>query len=470
MANTLLQDRQDRVARIEQLSKRKEVLVGEADIIHKAVAAATPARGMTKEERTQFEEKISEIENINETLKLEERMTNAYSDSPKGKVEVHDNWTDKPNLFGYEAKPGETEKQRSLRLAIGFGEQLQKVKEAAIIQSSGAGGVVDPRLFELQRRAVAAGSSEAVPADGGFLIAPDFSSEVLMIAHQTGQVFTRTRKLPISQATNILRIPGIDEQSRVDGSRFGGVLMRWENESDALVGSKPKFRIIDLVTKKLTGLYYSTNELLADAAALGAIITMAFGQEMGFKMDDATIRGTGAGEPQGFLNSASLVTVAKESGQAATSLVLANVRKMWARMWPSSRPNSVWLINTDVEAVLYDLVIQGTNSGVYPVYLPPGGISGLPYGTLLGRPVIVIEQADTLGTLGDITLVDLSQMIMVDKGDMQSAVSMHVQFLTDQMTYRWIYRVDLQSQWHTALTPFKGTNTLSPFVALASRT
>jgi HK97 family phage major capsid protein len=104
-----------------------------------------------------------------------------------------------------------------------------------------------------------------------------------------------------------------------------------------------------------------------------------------------------------------------------------------------------------------------------PVYLPANGISGQPYGTLFGRPVIPVEYADTLGTEGDITLADYSQYVLADKGGVQTASSMHVAFLTDEMVFRFIYRVDGEPIWHAALTPFKGSNTLSPFVTLATR-
>jgi len=44
-----------------------------------------------------------------------------------------------------------------------------------------------------------------------------------------------------------------------------------------------------------------------------------------------------------------------------------------------------------------------------------------------------------------------------------------VAFLTDEMVFRFIYRVDGEPIWNAPLQPFKGSNTLSPFVALASR-
>ena len=101
--------------------------------------------------------------------------------------------------------------------------------------------------------------------------------------------------------------------------------------------------------------------------------------------------------------------------------------------------------------------------------MPPGGLSGAPYGTLYGRPVIETEFNETLGTVGDIVLADWSQYKLADKGAVQTASSMHVQFVTDQMAFRFIARYDGQSTWQAALTPYKGTNTVSPFIALATR-
>ena len=127
-----------------------------------------------------------------------------------------------------------------------------------------------------------------------------------------------------------------------------------------------------------------------------------------------------------------------------------------------------WFINQDIEPQLLALDFPVGTGGI-PAYLPPGGLSQSPFGTLLGRPIIPVEYASTLGTVGDISLVDLSQYIMIDKGGIQAAESMHVQFLTDQMAYRWVYRVDGQPAWRTALTPANGSATQSPFVTLATR-
>jgi HK97 family phage major capsid protein len=89
---------------------------------------------------------------------------------------------------------------------------------------------------------------------------------------------------------------------------------------------------------------------------------------------------------------------------------------------------------------------------------------------LLGKPVFEIEQAAGVGTVGDVILADLNEYIVGDKGGVNAASSIHVQFVTDQTAFRWIYRCNGEPIWHSPLTPYKGTSdTLSPYVALATR-
>jgi HK97 family phage major capsid protein len=87
----------------------------------------------------------------------------------------------------------------------------------------------------------------------------------------------------------------------------------------------------------------------------------------------------------------------------------------------------------------------------------------------MGRPVIPVEYCSTLGTVGDIVLADLSQYIVIDKGGVQTAESIHVRFAYDERTFRATYRIDGQPWHRSAITPANGSNTQSPFVALATR-
>jgi HK97 family phage major capsid protein len=351
-------------------------------------------------------------------------------------------------------------KDHTKKIWTSSGEFLQAVRNA-----SQPGGKIDNRLLINN---AASGAGEQVPSDGGFLVGQDFATQLLQKTYDTGILAPRCTKIPISAGSNGLVANGVDETSRKDGSRWGGIQSFWENEADAFTGKKPKFNRLELKLKKLTGLCYATDELLQDSTALEAVVSQAFADEFGFKLDDAIINGKGAGMPLGFMNSDALVTVTKETGQAAGSILLANLIKMYSHMWSRSKANAVWLINQDIIPQLYTLNISVGNNA-YPVYMPPGGVSGEPYGTLFGRPVIEIEQANTLGTVGDINFVDLSQYMLIDKGGINAATSIHVRFLYDESVFRFIYRVDGQPIWKTSLQPYKGSNALSPFITLATR-
>lgn len=223
---------------------------------------------------------------------------------------------------------------------------------------------------------VASGMNESNPTDGGFLVQQDFVTDILKRTYETGILASRVRKIPISANSNGLKIKAVDDDSRANGSRWGGVQAYWENEADQIAASKPKFRTMDLSLKKLTGLCYATDELLQDASALEAVLKEAFAEEFGFKIDDAILNGNGAGEPLGILNSGSLVAIPKENGQTE-KITVANLVKLWNRLWARSRANSVWFINQELEAFLYTLTL-----GDKPVYIPAGGLSEKPYATL----------------------------------------------------------------------------------------
>lgn len=338
-----------------------------------------------------------------------------------------------------------------------FGEQLNAIRANA------AGKPTDPRLSMV---AAAQGAGEAVDADGGFLVQQDFAREILQIMHGQGQIIGRVTDIPV--AGNGIRIPGVNETSRATGSRWGGVQGYRVEEGSAPTASRPKFRMIELRLRKYAALGYASDELLEDAAALGAIMTQAFAEELLFLVEDDIVEGAGANAPLGVLNAACTVSVSKETGQAAATIVYENIVKMWARMWARSRFNAVWTINQDCEPQLHTMSLAVGTGGV-PVYLPAGGAADLPFGRLYGRPVIPVEYNATLGTVGDIVLNDFSQYITISKGGVRQDQSMHVAFTTAEQAFRAILRKDGQPKWNAAMTPYKGTATLSPFITLATR-
>jgi HK97 family phage major capsid protein len=82
---------------------------------------------------------------------------------------------------------------------------------------------------------------------------------------------------------------------------------------------------------------------------------------------------------------------------------------------------------------------------------------------------VPIEFCSTIGDLYDIVLGDFSQYLLIEKGGVEEAESIHVRFLYDESCYRFIARNNGQPMHDSPITPLNGSNTLSPFVALAER-
>jgi len=105
--------------------------------------------------------------------------------------------------------------------------------------------------------------------------------------------------------------------------------------------------------------------------------------------------------------------------------------------------------------------------GDMPVYQPD--FRGNPFGALFSLPIVPVEFCETLGSLGDIVLADWSEYLLITKGGVEEAESIHVKFLTDETAFRFIMRNNGQPLHDQPITPLKGSNTLSPFVMLAAR-
>jgi HK97 family phage major capsid protein len=302
-----------------------------------------------------------------------------------------------------------------------------------------------------------------VPGDGGFLIPERLRSEILSLALENSIVRSRARVLPMDSLR--LPIPMVDATSNVS-SVFGGIVCYWTEEGGTMTESQATFGQLTLEAKKLTGYAEVPNELLADAVAFGSFFDQVFPEAMSWYEDDAFISGTGTGQPKGFLNASSAVTVAKESGQAAATIVWENIVKMYARMLPSSHNNAVWIVSPDTFPQLATMALN-VGTGGSAIWLQNG--AGDAPMTILGRPVIVSEKVSQLGTAGDINYVDLSYYIIGDRQIMSATSSPHFKFSSDKTAFKITERVDGRPWLQSAITPKNNGSTLSPFVQLATR-
>ena len=338
-----------------------------------------------------------------------------------------------------------------------LGEQLMAIRNAAR-----PGGVVDERLLQVNNDVK--GSQSKVDEDGGYAIQEDFAKNILESAVTTGQILSRVTTYTISSNANSMRYMTADESDLGNGTVFGGVQMHWAQEGGTVPSSKPQFRETKIDLEKMMGFAYATEELLQDAAFMNSYYGRAFTLASERLLEGAIIDGDGAGKPLGILNSDATIAVPKASGQEAGTITTDNILSMWQRGLYRNRSSMIWLAHPDCE-----LQFQKLTLGETPIWMPEGGLADAPYQRILGRPVIYDDNCAAIGSKGDVMLVDLSRYILVKKGTARQDWSMHVEFLTDQMCFRMVLRVNGAPDT-TKKIKLKNTQLeRSPFVTLDER-
>lgn len=316
------------------------------------------------------------------------------------------------------------------------------------------------------RAATTGHMEESELATGGYLVPEEFRAELQ--AMQLEKSIVRSRATTIPMSVNTVRIPVVDVSSHAS-SFFGGVTIYRPDEAAAITASRPKLGRVELNLHKLTGLVYVTSELLDDSPiSLEPLLKGMFAQAIAFTEDADYLMGGGSNEPMGAVNAANpaLVSVTRTTSSEVNWDDIVNI---WSRCHPACLANAVWVANIDTFPHLATMSMPVGTGGV-PVWLPAQGAAGTPFGTLMGKPLLLTEKLNTLGTTPDIALIDFSQYWVGQKsgGNLKFASSIHVSFTTDETAFRFVMRYDGQPSWLNALTPHKGSNTLSPFVTLAT--
>lgn len=298
--------------------------------------------------------------------------------------------------------------------------------------------------------------SENDPGSGGFLVPEEMRSTLLSLALE--QSVVRSRATVITMSTLTTKIPFVDETTH-SGSVFGGMVFYWIGESASISPTNATFGNVKLEANKLVGGARVPNELWADAPALRTWLEANAPRGLAFYEDQAFVNGNGVGQPLGFLQSPAVIQASRAG--ANTTIAIADLAGMYARMLPSSLGNAVWLVNQTALPQLFTL-----NATNYPMGIV--NFANGPMTTLLGRPMIVTEQMPALanGSGNEIMFADLSYYLVGDRQAVSLDYSPHSRFMNDETELRLIERVDGRPWIQSALTPLHG-DTLSPFVGLA---
>jgi HK97 family phage major capsid protein len=346
-----------------------------------------------------------------------------------------------------------------------FGDWLVKVAKACVGRTCDA--IQASRDLEREYgttiapwQKAALGESSGVT--GGYTVPPDFYTQLLAIAAEDNFFRQRAFVQPMGSAT--LQFPYLDIttiQAAGVSPFFGAVQAYWTAEAQTRTETEPQFKMMELKANELSGYSVSSNVLLQDAAfGLEKFLYTLFGKAVAWYEQFAFLQGNGVGKPLGVLNAPATLVVNRNTGN---TVKYVDVATLFSKLLPASVSRAVWTITPTVIPQLLQLQ-DGANRAIF-ISIDQGAVKP-PIWKLLGLPVQITEMMPALGTKGDVALIDCSNYVIGDRMALEIAASEHVNFLKNQMTWRFVQRVDGQPWMDKPVTLQDGTTQVSPFVVL----
>ena len=367
---------------------------------------------------------------------------------------------EKPEDVETRTIPAVPAEHKKLNLYRNVGEQLKSIRQFAMT------GNIDERLMKLNKEERAAsGMNQLNPSEGGFALQTDFGGMMMDSAVTTGQILSRVDTYEIGQGAKGVEFIEIDEES-ISDTVFGGVQVYWDAEAEAATASKPKLKKRKLELLKLVGLAYATDEMMEDTNFISELYSRAFEAGIIRKFEGGIIAGTGAGMPLGCLNANNKISQAKETGQAADTIIWENIVKMFNRRLVKPTSKFGWVCHPDAREQ-FDFMTFPLGVGGIPIYLQESIAGSI--ASLKGLPIIESDLCSALGDEGDIMLVDFNDILAIRKGGIKTATSIHVLFTTSEQAFRFTFRANAEPKSKSALTIKNSTKTRSGIITPAAR-
>lgn len=298
--------------------------------------------------------------------------------------------------------------------------------------------------------------TEGTDSAGGVLVPEQWTDEILSVVLEESIVRPRAVIQPMESDT--VNIPRLDESDR-SSNLYGGITFTWLEEaaSKATNAADPALAEIKLTAHEGVASCWVSNQLEDDVSKFGDYMKQILGKVVAFYEDDVFINGNGSGQPLGILNSHALISAARG---AVNNINIIDMGTLSRRLLPGSWKNAVWLINQDILAQWIEMQSSAANSV---------SVIDLKEMKCLGAPIIVSEKCPALGTLGDIILADFSHYVIGDRELVLSASRDVPGYWQKNKTFWKLYiRVAGQPTFYSPITAYKGTYTLSAFVALTA--
>jgi HK97 family phage major capsid protein len=403
---------------------------------------------LTAEQRTQLDALEADIKGVGQDV---ERLEAAIAAASAGPSEVPSIQVGPPNI--------QRDPLRGFRDTADF---ALAVHHAGHPMAAG----IDQRLIEgglLRNR----GAFQAAPPAGGYhqesgtpegaMVPPAISQAIWQLVFTDPILDQLTVEPTSSNSVEMLA----DETTPWGAS---GIVAKWRAEGVQMDPSKLDTKTKQVKLHELYAFVLATSELLEDAPRLNDRLNVKAPAAIRWKFVEALMFGTGAGQPLGWAVD-NYVGKVSQARTTAAQLKPDDLVKMFSRLLvQDGSDRSFWVTNRDT---LPDLVLRSVIGNV-PVWMPPNGLAGSPNGSILGRPLFFSEHAQTLGSAGDIQLVNPDGYYATQRGPARQDSSMHLYFDYAIEAFRWMFRFGGQPMLSAPVAAAKGANTKSHFVILAA--
>ncbi len=309
--------------------------------------------------------------------------------------------------------------------------------------------------------------AESSGITGGYTVPTEYAMQLLELSAENTVLVGETDEY--AMAGRELKMPVLDQTTAPAAGQtayFGGVVATWTGEAATRSETEPKFKEITLVANELSGFALASRNVLFDnKVALEQRLTRLFAGAIGWFRDYAYLQGDGVAKPRGIMGAPSTLTVTRAT---AGQISYADIAQMIGKLLPQSMKSAFWVMQ---QSVLQSFLQMKDSSGrlIVQPYWPagPGGpATARPTMQMLGLPIKTTEKIATLGTAGDLMLIDPKQYFTATRKDIEIAASEHYKFLNNQVTYRFIFRGDGEPWLDAPFTLQDTTTQISPFVKL----
>ncbi|MCG8430860.1 MAG: phage major capsid protein [Candidatus Omnitrophica bacterium] len=290
---------------------------------------------------------------------------------------------------------------------------------------------------------------------GGFGVPKQFLNDLLSVSPQDSIVRPRANVIPAGSPPDAeITVPALDQGA--NSNMYGGITIYHSGEGDERTESDAKLLEVSLTPKEIHGYTTISNKLLTNWAAAGSFLQNQMRLAMLGAEDTDFLTGNGVNKALGIINAPAGINYNRA---AANQISFDDVINMQARL--RSDAGAVWVASRTILPQLANIRDVGNNN-----LWVQSAAAGVP-GTLSGIPLVYNERSPSLGSKGDLMLLNFGMYLIKDGSGPFVATSEHIRFKHNETAFRITNYVDGQP-WLKEPIPLEGdtAQTVSPFIIL----